>query len=132
MARLFQRLGEVIRGEDPTEGAQRRAAQKIIRQKERGAYYRAQIEEKTKLAQSRARLEREAQEVRLKKKYTPPSPRNVPGGTPFGRVNLLDGAGLTPRRPVARRSRSRRSRSRVRNRQNINYQPPQRYNPLGL
>jgi len=54
--------------------AYRKAAEKQTRKKAEAAYYKARMEERIKYAKNKARIEREAEEKRLKARYAPKKP----------------------------------------------------------
>lgn len=105
MVSFFKRAGEIIRGESPVEGEERRKSERELRSDVRQAQMVARREQAIKFAQRREEIIREAKERKLKQQYSPVRSQ-------FGSANPFGGGGLATgfARPVSRRARRRSSR----------------------
>lgn len=125
---IFKKAGEVVRGESPQEGAQRRAAEMQIRKEVRVATLQARREQAVRLAKRRQELIAKSRERALTQRFTPqPRAPITPRAASF---NFLTGQVRTqsPGMPKRRKSKAKRRRARVRQ----SSPAPQRFNPLGF
>lgn len=133
MVRFFRKIGEIARGETPEEGNQRRAAEKIIRSKERAAMFQAKQEQRIALAKEKQKLLREAEQRRLKARLIP-QPRQQGSSLQGGFFNAFSPSvqqNIAPTRSRKRKGKKGSSRRRPRFVTPVT-QPPKKFDILGL
>ena len=128
---ITESIKRIVTGKNEVEREQERAANAEIKRKQLAAYYEAKQKESIKLAQTKARYEREAKEKRLKTSYSgggfwsaKPTVSPFGGGVSsvvgnsFGNTSFhpLYGSrtiATAPRKPKVRRKRARATRTRI-------------------
>ena len=135
MAKFFQKVGRIIRGESEAEYDQRKTANIRIRAAQREATFKARQEEAIRYAIAKERLIREAKEKRLRASLNPQR-RTMPSlrDTPFtGQNSFSMMGGYSRPQPTARRIKRRKSKTRRAVRYvNAPIQAPRRYDVLGI
>lgn len=121
-----EKVKSFVTGKNETERLQERAANKEIRRKQLGAYYKARQEESIKYAQKRAAFESEQQLKKLKNRYamqqqsyhSPFGGGGGGGGMGGGSYSIFSGGFSKPvaYRPMNRPARRVRRRGRARTR----------------